>query len=292
MSWGELMKKKVLHDYDIRKASLLATTETAAILKLNNGSILKIFHPEFIRNSKLVNLEQKVLDAVPIKHSPEILVPTSAVYSETGQFCGYTMPEAVGIDYNTYDDKLTIAQRQDLRKYAQIHSKLEKVLRRNKDIVFPDFCTCDNIFVDNKGNVQFIDYDGLQVGGHRALSISTSLGDPTKLLDTKYGTKDLFFTKELDKRSSIVLYFLTAFNVNLNNVGIINPDTGIPVTLDDFFEIINLDDQDVCHKVWKTFQDDQQNEFLGDDVFRLADKYDVKILDIVGDTYIKELVKK
>ena len=146
--------------------------------------------------------------------------------------------------------------------------------------------------MDNKGNVQFIDYDGLQIGGHRALSISTSLGDPTKLINTKYGTSDLFFTKELDKKSSIILYFLTAFNVNLNTVGIINPDTGTPITLDDVFEIIKLDDPDVCHKVWKTFQDDQQNEFLGDDVFRLADKYDVKILAVVGDQYVKELVKK
>ena len=101
--------------------------------------------------------------------------------------------------------------------------------------------------------------------------------------------------KDLKIYRDILVEWNQKMNLNelpLNTVGIINPDTGTPITLDDVFEIIKLDDPDVCHKVWKTFQDDQQNEFLGDDVFRLADKYDVKILAVVGDQYVKELVKK
>lgn len=286
------MKKKVLHDYDLRKGKLMAETETATVIRLNNGSVLKLFRPDILQHSTIVNMEQKILDAVPIKHSPEILVPTAAVYSEQGNFAGYIMPSASGQSYNDLDDSLSIPQRENLTKYAHTHAKLEKVLKRNKDIVFPDFCTCDNIFIDNNGNVQFIDYDGLQIGGHRSLSVSTSLGMPEQILSPKYINSDCFFSKELDKRSSIILYFLSTFNMDVTKIGMVNPETGLPVTFDDFFSCIELDDPDVCHKVWKLFQDDQPNEYLGDDVYRIADKYDMKVVAVVGDKYIKKLYKK
>lgn len=147
------MKKKVIQDYDLKKGKLLAETETATVIRLSNGSVLKLFRPDILEHSTFVNLEQKILDAVPLKHSPEILVPTSAVYSKEGNFNGYIMPLANGVSYNDLEDSFSIEQHENLTMHAQIHSKLEKVLKRNKDIVFPDFCTCDNIFVDSKGNV-------------------------------------------------------------------------------------------------------------------------------------------
>lgn len=289
------MKKRIIYINTFKSGKLLSKGEDATVIELNDRSVLKVFHPETIDICKKcgVDVESKILNAVPIKNSPEILVPTSAAYYEDGAFLGYTMSRASGISFNMYDKNLTIEQRRDLKKYASVHHKLESVLRRNKDIVFPDFCTCDNIFIDKRGNIQFIDYDGLQVGKHRTMSLSTSLGDAEDIIkNPKYFTRDMYYTKDLDKRSSIILYFLCAFNVNLTKVGQIDPTTGRTVTLDDVFSAINLDDLDVCHKVWKIFQDNESNEFLGDDVFRISEKYDLNLLVPGEGFYIKKLTKK
>ena len=48
------------------------------------------------------------------------------------------------------------------------------------------------------------------------------------------------------------------------------------------------------HKVWKVFEGNQKNEYLGDDVFRLAEDYNV-IIDKnyhKGNIYLKKLVRK
>lgn len=292
---GEIqMKKKILQEYDFRNSIKISETPMSAVFRLNNGSILKIYNPDFIYLQKKigVDVEAKILDAVPLKMSPEILIPTSAVYTKDGTFAGYIMPSANGIDYNSYDAGLTISQRKNLSKYADVHHKLESVLRRNTDIVFPDFCTCDNIFIDRNGKIQFIDYDGLQVGKHKSISVSSSIGGGAGLT-SKYYTKNMYFTKELDKKSSIFLYYLTAFNIDLNKVGTLNPFTGQLITVEDIFQCINLDDPDLCHKTYKIFQDDQANEYLGDDVFRIAEKYDVEICEkSFNNTYLKKLIKK
>lgn len=57
--------------------------------------------------------------------------------------------------------------------------------------------------------------------------------------------------------------------------------------------MINLDDPDICHKVWKLFQEKEDNEFLRDDVFKIAEKYNVGIVAQRNDgVYIKKFVKK
>lgn len=288
------MKKKVIYPAEIKNAKFMSHSEMATVVSLQDGGILKVFEPGMLGLMKSVGIdtEKKILDAKPIKGSPEILIPTSAAYFPNGKFIGYTINRANGIDYNEYDDKLSLRQRSDLYMYASDHDKIEAVLRRNCNIVFPDFCTCDNIFFDEDGNVQFIDYDGLQVGPHKTICFSTSLGDAENYFYNPKYCRNGHFTKELDKKSSIVLYFLTTFNANLSKVGMPHPRTGIPVTLDDFFRAINLDDPDLCHKVWKTFQNDQQNDFLGDTVYDIAEKYDMHVFGEINGCYLKTLTKK
>lgn len=289
------MKKLVMTEKELQGWSLMANTDLGAVVKLRDGSVFKMFRPQMLELLKIAgsDVEEKILDAKPIADSPEIIVPTAAVYDARGTFYGYTMPCARGINYNERDSKLTISERENLDKYAIIHSRVESVLRRNPNIVFPDLCTCDNIFVDGQDRIQLIDYDGLQVDSHKTISLSTSVGSVTDYVNNpKYCRENLLYTKELDKKSSIILYFLTAFNIDLNNVGVINPYTNQPITLDDIFEAIKLDDPELCHKVWKIFQDNQENDYLADTVFTIADKYDLKVLGAQQDFYIKQLSKK
>ena len=111
------MKKRVIFEQDIKKAKLLSNGEDAFVFKLNNGNILKIFksHTLDVYESCGVDLESKILDAAPIKNSPEILTPTSIIYDEKNNFIGYTMLPAKGISYTLYHDNLTIEQRKDLK---------------------------------------------------------------------------------------------------------------------------------------------------------------------------------
>ena len=292
---GDLvMKKRVLQDYELKNAVKIADGSYTLIIRLKNGDILKIFEPSILEASKIIgsDVEKKVLAAKPLKKSPEILIPKAAYYDKNGNFIGYTIPEAKGINYNDYQDSFTITERLDLKKYAKDHSKIESVVRRNSDIVFPDLCTCDNIFIDSKGNIQFIDYDGLQIGEYNANSISTTLGNPLQYIESKKYYQNSRFTKELDKRSSIFLYFITAFNIDLSKVGQINPFTGKRVTIEDIFTSLDFHDQDICHKIWKLFQENEDNEYLGDDVFRIAEEYKLKIVGKTKDTFLKQLIKK
>lgn len=288
------MKIKNINNMKLGRVEKISVSDTSDVYRLGNGSVLKLFQPEVIMLSKLVgvDIEGKILAAKPIKSSPEILVPTSAIYDDSRNFIGYTMPMAKGVDYNKIEENLTYSQREDLGRYGRIHNKLESIIKKNQNIVFPDFCTCDNIFIDDKENIKFIDYDGLQVDKFKSLSTSTSLGDFNSYNNSKYIDNSGLFTKELDKKSLIILYFLSAFNINLNRVGSRIPGTSVDVTLDMVFEYINLDDPDICHKVWKLFNDKENNEYLGDDVFNLADKYEMKIVAKQGPMYSKKLYRK
>ena len=68
-----------------------------------------------------------------------------------------------------------------------------------------------------------------------------------------------------------------------------------PFTIDDIFNIIGLDDDDIKHKVWQCFQKECPNSFLGDDVYKIADKYNMTCRPIMvngKEQFIKRLERK
>ena len=82
--------------------------------------------------------------------------------------------------------------------------------------------------------------------------------------------------------------------MNLGKVGQYVPFSGEIITLDYFFKSINLDDDDIKQKVWYLFQEDYKNEYLGNDVFKIAEKYTLITKPHPYDKKIlfKSLVKK
>ena len=62
--------------------------------------------------------------------------------------------------------------------------------------------------------------------------------------------------------------------------------------LDDMLQLIemqiNLKDPDIMHKVWKLFQEKEKNEYLGEDVFKIVDNYNMEIYS----NGIRRLVRK
>lgn len=269
------------------------------LFRMSNGDILKILSPSYIAafNQCTGNcMEDKILNAKEVSGVLEIIVPKSAMYFGN-RFIGYTMEGAVGQSYLDYTKNFTIDKQEDLYNYAEMYSAIEKPVRKACNVVFPDLCTCDNIFISQNSEgyrVQFIDYDGLQVGDQRSFCISSALGEPRDFANKKYLDHNMLFTKELDKKSLIHLYFLSAFHIDLTQVNKFHLEINGYVTLDDVFSSIHLDDWDVMDKVYKAMQDKGTNEYLGDDVFRLADTYQMHAFCVPGRTgqYFKVLEKK
>lgn len=288
------MKKIILTRNIISGLKPFTTSSSATLFKMKNGDILKIFNPFYMTMAKMhrINLEKKIEAADSVKLSDKIKIPTSAFYDSNNSFIGYASNSACGISYNDLEDTLTLKQREDLYRYANIFTKLEKIVKES-DAVFPDLCTCDNIFIDENDNIELIDYDGIQVGNHRVMQMSTTLGADSLYCNPKYSRNGLF-TKNLDKKSLILLYFLDVLNVNLNMVGQKVPGTGELITLDMVFNIIGIDDYDFMNKVYKIFNDKLDNEYLGESLYDIAERYTMKAFPTpMGEgCYIKKLIRK
>ncbi len=214
-------------------------------------------------------------------------LPTRQLESN-GIVNAYTMPYISGVDFTDYYENIF-----DLKSYAKIHSQIENNIKEGNKlgIVFPDLCTTENIRITDEGKVVFIDYDGLQIKEMPAVGFPDFLGTPEEVLNSKYFDFETgLFTKEIDIKSAIFLYFVDVFGINLAGVNRIDLYTGKIVTLDDAFSIINLKDVDIKQKVWKLYQPSIPNEFLGDDIYKLAEQY--KLIEPFPGTPIKQLVKR
>jgi len=290
------MLKIYMEDRSLQGATLIKKSALGEVYRLQNGDFLKLYNSVLsIALNKDGNLERKIMSAEVIPEVPEILVPKSGVYDNPRQnnFVGYITPPAEGIDLNSYDENYTLEQRSNLVHYGTIFQNISSAVERanKKKIVFPDLCTCDNIFISG-GKITFIDYDGLQVGKHGSYAISSTLGNQGQYFSPKYLERGLF-TSELDKKSIVLLYFLSAFNVDLNMIGQKNPMTGKIITLEEAFRIIGLEDNDFMQKVYNTLSPTKPGEYIGEDVVRIGEEYNMQCYGKVADGYyIKKLFKK
>lgn len=271
-----------------REYRILKRCKDTTIIQLSNGELLKILDDELLEmlSDTGFGLEER-LNEVQNLSNFNFALPTRILESN-GIVNSYTMPYITGVDFTDY--YLNIF---DLMSYAKIHSQIENNIKEGSKlgIVFPDLCTTENIRITDGGKVVFIDYDGLQIKEMPAVGYSDFLGTPEEVLNSKYYDFETgLFTKEIDIKSAIFLYFVDVFGINLASVNRINPYTGKIVTLDEIFSIINLQDVDIKQKVWKLYQISIPNEFLGDDIYKLAERY--KLVEPFSGAEIKRLVKK
>lgn len=291
------MYKIYKNELDFKNLKAIKRSENSRVFRLNNGDFLKIYSPVIIKQLKQIDisLEEKIMNAKVLTDIPEIIVPKAGVYDnpKTNNFIGQITPPAPGINLNQYDETFSILHHSDLHGYTRLlYNIFDAVKRANeRNIIFPDLCTCDNIFVDNE-RISFIDYDGIQIGKHKVLSISTALGEPIQYLTSKY-YRDGLFTNELDKKSMLYLYFLTAFNVNLNTIGLIDPHTGQKVTLELIFSLLGLKDEQFLNKAHKILSSNMSGDYIMDDMIRINNNYNLIALEQVSPSlYIKKLIKK
>ncbi len=268
---------------------ILKRCKDTTLIKLPNGELLKILDNELL--NRITNtgysLEDRLCEAEYLTDFTNFPWPIIMLEDED-IVNSYVMPYIPGVDFTDYYENIF-----DLTSYANIHSQIENNIKKgnNIGIVFPDLCTTENIRITDNNKVFFIDYDGLQIKQMPAVGFSDFLGTPNEVLKKKYyDYKSDLFTKELDIKSAIFLYFVDVFGINLAAANKINPHNGKVVTLDDIFSIINLDDVDIQQKVWKLFQSSEPNEFLEEDLYKIAEKY--KLVMPFPNDPIKTLIKK
>lgn len=272
-----------------RGYKVLKRCQDTTIIQLSNGELLKILDDELLEilSDTGFGLEERLNEVQNLSKNINFALPTRKLESN-GIVNAYTMPYIPGVDFTDYYENTF-----DLMCYAKIHFQIENNIKEGNKLglVFPDLCTTENIRITNEGKVFFIDYDGLQIKEMPAVGFSDFLGMPEEVLSSKYYDFETgLFTKEIDIKSAIFLYFVDVFGINLASVNRLNPYTGQIVTLDEIFSIINLQDVDIKQKVWKLYQQSVPNEFLGEDVYKLAEKN--RLAELFSEAPIKMLVRK
>lgn len=261
----------------------------------NNVILFKDNVYKFIANMELftysvnkVNLEEKL--KVKINDS-DIIKPNGLIYDENNRFCGYSMPYVKGKTIREYDDSLSLSSKTNLYEYANLYKKLEDIVRRNSNIVIPDLLTDGNFLITDNLDIKLVDTDSMQIGKNRTFTVSTALGidDYNFYNYHKYfDNKTKLYKKALDIRSLTIHYFLSVFNLDISNM------EQNPQNIYTLFKHINLPDQQIFYKVASLFidKDEFPNEYLGDDVFKIANQYNLVINSYQDNYPIKTLVKK
>lgn len=286
---------------DLNKVAKVYDGESSTIYRLDDGRLYKEAKPMLLdiclRTG--VDYEGKLLSTNAATIG-EIVNPITVAY--TGRRCtGFTMSEEFGPTLNTYDDYFTLQQRSDLVAYADLFSKIESVVKKANrvGVIMPDLCTCDNIIIREDGTLRFIDFDGMQFGKNdKSIAFSTSLKHMNQYIMARKFTDGPFrFTKELDITSLTILMFLVVFNIDLNKVGMINPFTGKRITLEEMFEQLGIEDDELMRKVKANLSLTERGAYMGEDLVRISQNYEMATVEVPryiksDGYYLKKLRRK
>ena len=277
------MEKMKLTMESLSGSILLSSDFDGNLYRLSDGSILKLFNAVYLDSYKRQNidLKEKMLQVETIHH-PRIIVPDRMCCMDD-DVVGYIRRDVSGRSFTEFFSNESDNDKVNLYRYALIHHNLESVVEECSDIVFPCLCDETGIYLEQDFKPYFVNFEELQHGTFRAGRVSKKLGLRTDSNDSRY-LSDGLFTKNLDKMSSIYLYFLNTFNVDLSKFD--------STSVGEVFNGLGLKDDDISHKVWSLFDKDYDNDFLGDDVFRIAEEYDMRVIFNTRTTCVKRLVKK
>ena len=277
------MEKMKLTMESLSGSILLSSDFDGNLYRLSDGSILKLFNAVYLDSYKRQNidLKEKMLQVETIHH-PRIIVPDRMCCMDD-DVVGYIRRDVSGRSFTEFFSNESDNDKVNLYRYALIHHNLESVVEECSDIVFPCLFDETGIYLEQDFKPYFVNFEELQHGTFRAGRVSKKLGLRTDSNDSRY-LSDGLFTKNLDKMSSIYLYFLNTFNVDLSKFD--------STSVGEVFNGLGLKDDDICHKVWSLFDKDYDNDFLGDDVFRIAEEYDMRVIFNTRTTCVKRLVKK
>ena len=214
------------------------------------------------------------------KHIPEIVLPQAKVVSErTGAFAGYIMNKTPGITFPELHENLPLSKLRKINYLTAWYLKIEDAIKKvnENDIIVPDIGTMYNIMINENKDVRLIDCDSWQVGPYNAFEISTLLGEQEQYEIRKYiDLKTKLFKDNLDKKSLALMYFVTVPGLELEGTIIREQrafNWSTTQAIETLFHEMGLEDVDFQHKIWKMYQPNEDNDYIGEDVRRIAENY-------------------
>lgn len=247
-----------------------------------NNIVCKIFEPDYVNDMLEAgyDLEDLVLNGSKLIGTDDIIVPNGIVYSNK-YFAGYLMPFFNGVSiyrYNMHPSKL-----------YDIYSRIEGIVRKCDNLVFPDLLTDGNILINDDMDIKFIDFDGMQIGNYSTPVFSRNMGDKSIYCYTKYMDKDLY-TKQLDIKGLIYLFMHLLLDVDMGYLDKYRGDEQLK-QLNQFFNDLHIDNDDLINKICYLYTDDVENEYLGDTAKYICDNYFAELVCENG-CCEKRLIKK
>lgn len=259
------MKKIDSHDLNIDLVKKPFITKNGILFyKTLDGEIVKIFSPKVL-DARGKEIEERIENPRDIKG---VIMPKRIV-TVSKHFVGYTMEHIEKMDR----DNVKVS---DLHVLANRYLQLEKIVREaGEDIVFPHLLE-STVIIDSKGIVHINDYEDIQIGDQKTSEVPSILsGMPERLV--KYGEHG-HYTKQLDMLSLTHYYLRSLFG-------------RFSSTNARALKFFGLDD-DMIDRVLSADNDQIDNEYLGEKVVEIADKYELKEIPYNSESTIKKLVLK
>jgi len=210
------LKIKKFDKYVLDKAKLITNgTSFFRTYDLNNGNIIKIAksYDECDNSLYLRNYYQEFMDNIynKVEYSKNIdsssIVLPNCIYLKNDRFVGYSIKKQENvIDLNKY-----LMKNDSLESVSEIIIKLTLEVRKlNKEnINLPDLGNLNNVLIDSKKELKFIDYDGMQIDKYYSYSVSSLINysyipftENIKYCDLKTG----LINSNLDKLSLYTLF--------------------------------------------------------------------------------------
>lgn len=281
------MKIRYMNQDDIMK--VISSNELSIVSRLKDGSVLKTFNQNVL-DLYGHQIEAKIQKADKFQKISSLVLPKSIVYDENNTFSGYTMKKVQGMSFPEYYFQLSKDQLSNLNFVTEFYLKIEKAVKQlhTYDIQVPDLTSLENIFVDKRGNIKLIDYDGMQVEKIPSMVISSNLGVQLQYYNHKYyDSTTSCYTTQLDKKSLAIIYCMMVLGIQIEPSIQRNKENGISVdeAIDGMFKAIQLSDNDLKHKLWKLYQDHEENEFLTEDAIRVMNENKVSLEKVSNQVY-------
>lgn len=249
------------------------------------NTVCKIFDSDFVvaMLDDGYDLEELVLEGSKLVNSDDIILPNSIVYNNK-YFAGYLMPYFDGKSIYKCHKCYVNGYR-----LMETYHKLEDIIKKCDNIVFPDLLTDGNILVSDDLEIKLIDFDGLQIGEYSTPVFSRNIGDRTIYDNTKYKIDDLF-TDQLNIKCLVYLYMKLLLGVDM---GILDKYEGTrqKEMLNCFINDLGIDNDNLVNKILALYDDNKENIYLDNTVDEIYENYRTDMV-LENGIYVKKLVRK
>lgn len=255
------MEKIKSCDLDINvQVKPIVSKNSSLIYETNNHQIVKVFSEKTLKVNEDL-LRDKLSNPLGING---VVDPKQLVYVHDN-LVGYTMDKVDGKTNAEYEKGISPDSRKNLYRIAYKYLQLEKIVKQAGDsVVFPELL--DKVLVDKQDNVKVIGFDSMQMGDSKSIRESIV---PVSL--EKYKSNGMY-TKELDIKSLICFYLINTIGVDLRSL-----ENGVNDKLHYVSSVLDSIEvpSPLKEKIILLYKEDAHNEYLGEDVLKIAEGYKI-----------------